>query len=191
MKKIISAGIIIFRKTREGYKFLLLYHGGTYWTFPKGKLEAEERSWQAALREVREETGLKSTELRFIENFKAYERFFLSRGKEKIFKIVILYLAETRQSNIVVSYEHEGYAWFTFVEARKIFAKYPENVRILTTAYDFLKKICCPLNRWQSLHSATSLEIASSLRARLRREKQSYKSHSHYDPPAGGGAILP
>ncbi len=144
MKKIISAGIIIFRKTREGYKFLLLYHGGTYWNFPKGKLEAEERSWQAALREVREETGLKSTELRFIENFKAYERFFLSRGKEKIFKIVILYLAETRQSNIVVSYEHEGYAWFTFVEARKIFAKYPENVRILTTAYDFLKKNLLP-----------------------------------------------
>lgn len=139
-RKIVSAGIIIFRKTREGYKFLLLYHGRNYWNFPKGKLEAEERSWQTALREVREETGLKSTELKFISNFKAYERFFFPRGKEKIFKIVILYLAETRQPNITVSYEHEGYGWFTFNEAKKILAKYPENVRILTTAYDFLKK---------------------------------------------------
>lgn len=139
-KKIISAGIIIFRKTREGFKFLLLYHGRNYWNFPKGKLEGEERSWQAALREVREETGLKSTELKFISNFKTYERFFFRRGKEKIFKIVILYLAETRQPNITVSYEHEGYGWFTFNEAKKVIEKYPENVRILTTAHDFLRK---------------------------------------------------
>ena len=139
-KKIISAGIIIFRRTSEGHKFLLLYHGRNYWNFPKGKLEASERSWQAALREVKEETGLKQTELKFVENFKAYERFFLSRGKEKVLKIVILYLAETRQPNITVSFEHEGYAWFTFAEARKVLAHYPDNIKILTTAYDFLRK---------------------------------------------------
>ena len=140
MKKIISAGIIIFRKTREGYKFLLLYHGRNYWNFPKGKLEDSEGSWQAALREVKEETGLKHTELKFAENFKAYERFMLTRGKEKAFKIVILYLAETHQPNITVSFEHEGYAWFTFAEAKKVLARYPDNIKILTTAYDFLKK---------------------------------------------------
>src|SRR3989344_1124613 len=115
MPKIVSAGIIIFRRTKEGLKFLLLYHGRNYWNFPKGKLEGEERSWQAALREVREETGLKSTELKFIENFKAYERFYFRRGKENIFKIVILYLAETKQPKIAVSWEHEGYGWVNFV----------------------------------------------------------------------------
>ena len=140
MRKIISAGIIIFRRTREGVKFLLLYHGRNYWNFPKGKLEAEERSLQTAVREVREETGLKANELRFIENFKAYERFFLGRGSDKAFKIVILYLAETRQPNIVVSHEHEGYAWFTFSEAKRVLSKYHENIRILTTAHDFLRR---------------------------------------------------
>ena len=55
----ISAGIIIFRKTKEGPKFLLLYHGGRYWNFPKGKLEKEEDSYTAALREIKEETGLR------------------------------------------------------------------------------------------------------------------------------------
>jgi len=140
MDKIISAGIIIFRKTQEGFKFLLLYHGRNYWNFAKGKLEAEERSWQAAFREVREETGLKATELRLVQNFKTYERFMFRRGQNKVFKIVILYLAETKQPQVTVSHEHEGYGWFTFNEARKILSKYPENVRILTTAYDFLKK---------------------------------------------------
>lgn len=140
MRKVISAGIIIYRKTREGLKFLLLYHGHNYWNFPKGKLEAAERSWQAAVREVSEETGLKHSELRFVENFKAYERFTFGKGTGQVFKIVILYLAETKQPNITVSYEHEGYGWFTFSEAKKLLYRYPENIRILTTAYDFLRK---------------------------------------------------
>ena len=138
MQKIISAGIIVFRRTREGIKFLILYHGRNYWNFPKGKVESEERSWQAALREVREETGLKSTEIRFVGGFKTYERFMYSRGKDKIFKIVILYLAETRQPRITVSHEHEGYGWFTFGEAKKVLSKYRESMNILQRAYDFL-----------------------------------------------------
>jgi len=35
----ISAGIIIYRRTLKGPKFLLLYHGNNYWNFPKGKIE--------------------------------------------------------------------------------------------------------------------------------------------------------
>lgn len=139
MRKVVTAGIIIFRKTREGVKFLLLYRGRSYWNFPKGKIEAGERSWQTAVREVSEETGLKASELSFIKNFKAYERFTFG-GKEKIFKIVILYLAETKQPKVTVSWEHEGYGWFTFSEAKKVLSKYPENVKILTTAYDFLRR---------------------------------------------------
>lgn len=139
MRKVISAGIIIFRRTREGFKFLLLYHGRNYWNFPKGKLEASERSWQAAFREVQEETGLKQSELRQIRDFKTYERFMMG-GKNGVFKIVILYLAETRQSKVTVSDEHEGYGWFTFSEAKRVLSKYSENVRILTTAHEFLRK---------------------------------------------------
>ena len=126
---------------------MLLYHGHNYWNFPKGKLEAAERSWQAALREVREETGLKSSELKFVENFKAYERFTFGGAKNKVFKIVILYLAETHQPNITVSSEHEGYGWFTFSEAKKAMSRYPENIRILTTAYEFLRKDVRPLTK--------------------------------------------
>jgi len=140
MPRVISAGIIIFRRTQEGLKFLLLYHGRNYWNFPKGKIETTEGSWQAALREVREETGLKASELKFIQNFKTYERFYFRRGKENIFKIVILYLAETKQPRITISHEHEGYGWFTFSEARRVLSKYRENLKILETVYKFLRQ---------------------------------------------------
>ena len=119
---------------------MLLHHGHNYWNFPKGKLESEERSWEAALREVREETGLKPAELRLAKNFKTYERFVFRRDKEKFFKIVILYLAETRQKNIRISWEHEGYGWFLFNDAKKILARYRENLKILQDAYDFLMR---------------------------------------------------
>lgn len=138
MKREITAGIIVFRRTREGLKFLILYHRGGYWNFPKGHIEAEEKSWQAALREVREETGLKSTELRFVPNFKTSNQFVFNREKEKIFKIVILFLAETHQPRITVSPEHSGYGWFSYPDAKKILGKYKDNVRILDNAYAFL-----------------------------------------------------
>lgn len=147
MKRIISAGIIIFRKTKEGVKFLLLYHGRNYWNFAKGKLEQTERSWQAALREVREETGLKSSELRFVADFKAREEFSYRRGTEHISKVVILYLAETRQPRVTVSHEHEGYGWFSYPEAKRMVGKYKDSVKILEEAYAFLERKRIPHRR--------------------------------------------
>ncbi|PIT92466.1 MAG: hypothetical protein COU08_02295 [Candidatus Harrisonbacteria bacterium CG10_big_fil_rev_8_21_14_0_10_42_17] len=141
MKKVISAGIIIFRRTKEGIKFLILYHGGDYWYFPKGKIEAEERSWETALREVEEETGIKPRELKLLRNFKTKEQFTYSRGREKISKIVILFLAETRQPNVRVFHgRHSGYGWFTFKEAKSIMSKFKDSVTILERANAFLQR---------------------------------------------------
>lgn len=135
----ITAGIIVFRRTPEGPKFLLLYHRGSYWNFPKGHVEHEEKSLDAAIRETYEEAGLRRTELRIMPNFKTYERFYFRRGKETVFKIVIIFLAETRKAQIRISYEHQGYGWFLFNEAKKILGKYKENQKILEYAYNFIR----------------------------------------------------
>jgi 8-oxo-dGTP pyrophosphatase MutT (NUDIX family) len=139
-KREISAGIIVYRRTNEGPKFLILYHGHNYWNFPKGKIESEEKSLWAALRETREETGLMSRDLRLTNNFKAYERFYFRRAGQPIFKIVIFYLAETRNPRIIISKEHEGYGWFRFSEAIRILSKYHDSQRVLRQANDFLHR---------------------------------------------------
>jgi len=140
----ISAGIIIYRKTKDGLKFLILYHGRNYWNFPKGKIESEEKSFQAALREIREETGLNRNDLKLNSYFKAYEKFTfwkrLGDKNVKIFKIVIFYLAETGQKQIKISYEHEGYSWFTYREAMKILSRHKDSQRVLTQAHEFLQR---------------------------------------------------
>ena len=136
----ISAGLVIFRRTEEGPKFLLLYHGGRYWNFPKGKIEAEEKSLEAAIRETAEETGLKATDLQLKKKFKAYERFTYYRNKKRIFKIVIFYLAETRRRQIKVSSEHEGFGWFLYRDAQGLLRSYKDSEIVLKQAHTFLRR---------------------------------------------------
>ncbi len=143
----ISAGIITYRTTAEGPRFLILYHGHNYWNFPKGKIESEEKSFQTAVREVREETGLTRNDLRFNENFKTSENFTFWRNKEKIYKTIVFYLAETTQQRIKLPEQtdaegekHEGYGWFTYKEALKVLTK-EDSQRVLKQAYNFLRNL--------------------------------------------------
>ncbi|KKT41697.1 MAG: NUDIX hydrolase [Candidatus Giovannonibacteria bacterium GW2011_GWA2_44_13b] len=138
MPREISAGIIIYRKTVEGLKYLLLYHGGSYWNFPKGKLEQSERGMDAAFREVKEETGLGKNDLILKDQFRVTDKFFFFREKKRIFKIVIFYLAQSRTRDVTVSMEHNGYGWFTYKEAIKI-VKFQNLRNIIKKANDILK----------------------------------------------------
>lgn len=138
-QKEISAGVIVFRRTKEGPRFLVLYHRGAYWNFPKGKIEKEERSFQAALRETREETGLAPKDLKFVPNFKTREQFVFHRDRQKVFKVVIFYLAETKNPKISISdRSHQGYGWFPYREASRILGKYEESQKVLKEANDFI-----------------------------------------------------
>ena len=138
----ISAGIIVYRRTPEGPCFLLLYHGRGYWNFPKGQMEENERTIQTALREVREETGLKNHEIKLQKNFKTRERFSFHTpdNHDKIFKTVTFYLAETPQQRIVipVAPNHQGYGWFLFPEACHILTRHQNTRRIITKAYNLI-----------------------------------------------------
>ena len=53
-----AAGAVVYRRTPEGPRFLIIYDAYGHWTFPKGHLEADESSAAAARREVTEETGV-------------------------------------------------------------------------------------------------------------------------------------
>lgn len=135
----ISAGIIIYRRTKDGLKFLMLYHGKDYWNFPKGHLEAGEKGIQAALREVSEETGIKSKNLTLEKNFRLTDKYFFIREKKHIFKIVILFLARAENAEVKVSSEHEGYGWFLYKDAVR-HIKHKNLHNILREAYAFMKK---------------------------------------------------
>jgi len=69
-----SAGILVYRKTKEVYEVLLVHPGGPFWakkdlnswSIPKGEFEDDEEPLGAAKREFEEETGFR-IEGEFIE----------------------------------------------------------------------------------------------------------------------------
>jgi 8-oxo-dGTP pyrophosphatase MutT (NUDIX family) len=145
MEKEHSAGIIIYRKTKEGPKFLLLYHGGRYWSFPKGKLAENERSFKAAIREVKEETGIKAQDLKFRDWFRVKDQFTFTKDKKTIHKEVVYYLAETKTSVVRLKNpppgskgeRHEGYGWFLEKDAMRILM-HKNHRRNIKKAYELI-----------------------------------------------------
>jgi 8-oxo-dGTP pyrophosphatase MutT (NUDIX family) len=140
-KQQVVAGFVVYRKTSDGIKFLLLYRRGNYWNFPKGHFEPGERSIDTALRELEEETGIKKLELRIVPNFRAYERFYFKIGNQGIYDTVILFLAETHKAEIIIRpREHSGYGWFLYHDATNIIGKkYDDTRKVLKQANDFLR----------------------------------------------------
>jgi 8-oxo-dGTP pyrophosphatase MutT (NUDIX family) len=77
-----AAGGVVFRKSRSGETEIAIIHRPAYddWTLPKGKIEPDETPEDCALREVREETGLRCELLRSIGCTAYVDR----RGRDKV-----------------------------------------------------------------------------------------------------------
>jgi|GEM_PF-671476 len=142
-EKEVSSGIIVYRFFSDGARFLVLYHGNSAWSFPKGKIQKEESSFQAALRETHEETGLSRNDMRLANGFRVVEHFTFKRFRKdwNVRKTVIFYLARTSKKDITLSKEHKGFGWFSYREALRLFPqeKHKDTRRILKQAFDFLK----------------------------------------------------
>jgi bis(5'-nucleosidyl)-tetraphosphatase len=111
-----SAGFVIFRQTPDGPVFLLLDYG-KHWDYPKGHLEAGETAWRAAVRELREETGIVHVDR--VGRFQHHMHYmFHSKKKGLVSKTVTYFLGRTRTSAVKISEEHEGFAWLPYEEAR-------------------------------------------------------------------------
>ena len=88
----VSAGGVVFRRRREGIRFVLIKAGGR-WSFPKGNIEKGETPDAAALREISEETGLPSSGLRIVSPLPDVKYVFRWAGV-LVFKTVQNYLVE-------------------------------------------------------------------------------------------------
>ncbi|MFA7308553.1 MAG: transcription antitermination factor NusB [Patescibacteria group bacterium] len=93
-----AAGGIVYRETTDGKVFFLairnMYHK---WTFPKGKVEEGETWQEAALREIKEETGIETGEI--IGEIGEIQ-FIDKSEKEPINKNIHFYLVKTEQEEV-------------------------------------------------------------------------------------------
>lgn len=137
----ISAGSIIFLK-EDSIKYLVLYKKANPpykegWDFPRGNIEEGESELETVSREVKEETGI--TYLKFVKNFREQVSFFYRKEGKVVRKTIVYYLAETNSKNVVISDEHDDYAWLDVAEALARL-KHKDTKTILEKAHRILAK---------------------------------------------------
>jgi len=115
----LSAGIVPIRGSPGQAHFLIL-RAYSYWDFPKGVVEPGENPLQAAIREVREETGLTNLVFRWGETYRETPPY---RGS----KIARYYLAESPHGEVILlpnpalgRAEHQEFRWVEFGEAQAL-----------------------------------------------------------------------
>ena len=134
-----SAGIVLFRNNSGKNEFLLLNYPQGHWDFVKGKIEQNETSHEAAIRETREETGI--TNIEFIDGFEESVEYDFRFKKEDIHKKVIFFLAKTDEKIIKLSHEHNDYLWLEYSNALKK-TTFENAKNVLSKANQFLSSTC-------------------------------------------------
>jgi 8-oxo-dGTP pyrophosphatase MutT (NUDIX family) len=128
-----AAGAVIFRRSAQGVRFLVL-RAYANWDFPKGLVEPGESEFDAARREVAEETGLAEVDFPFGEAHRETPPY--ANGK-----VARYYLAETDQAEISLPPspelgrpEHHEWRWVSYDEAEDLLP--PRLSRVLEWARD-------------------------------------------------------
>lgn len=93
MKREFSAGGIVFNSS--GQVLLTKHSQNHHWSFPKGLIDPEQTSEQAAVREVGEEGGIEAE----IVNKVGYSKYVYILNGEKIFKVVTYFLMKYISGN--------------------------------------------------------------------------------------------
>ena len=132
-ERVVSAGGVVFRRVNGEFEVALILHKGN-WCLPKGLVEENETLEQAALREVREETGLDGV---FVGKIGEISYSFVHQ--KRYFKTVHFYLFRYVGGSVDMhDSEVQRAKWFsssnafqilTYVKEKEVLAKATEMIR--------------------------------------------------------------
>lgn len=118
LKEIRGCGVLVMRdepeQTAAGStrSFLLMKHAHR-WDLPKGHLDDGETDLECALRELREETGIKGKDIELVPGFVWTTQYEVNskRFGERCHKTVVIYLANLIAPVKIKPTEHPDFEW--------------------------------------------------------------------------------
>ncbi len=140
MAKDYSTGVIVFRRFPRSEKFLLIKHRKGHWAFPKGHRESGEKKIEAALRELKEETGIKNIRLLSKKVLISESYTFINGSNKEINKRVDYFIGEAKSDKIKIdNKEIIKFRWCTYNAALKIIT-FKQTKNTLKKAYAIIEK---------------------------------------------------
>jgi len=131
-----SAGGVVYRPTASGYDIAVVNRARhTDWSLPKGHIEAGETREQAALREVKEETGLDAEIVRPLDEVV----YFYNRPKKGLVrKTVYHYLMKAAPGELgKPNWEVDETRWVPITEAHELLT-YKKDWEVVNKAQEVL-----------------------------------------------------
>ena len=137
----ISAGGVVVRPKGDGWEVLLIAtHGGARWSLPKGHVEPGESAEEAAVREVREETGVTARVVEPLDTIEYWFRWKGAEGSLLIHKRVHFFLMEYVSGDPKDhGWEVDDARWFDLEEAVQMVA-YKDEQELLRKAREVIAR---------------------------------------------------
>ncbi len=111
-----AVSVVALRKRLSAYEVLLLRRTRTLegeWCQIAGAIEAGETAWQAAIRELAEETALVCKDLYSAD---ICEQFYeADRDAVSILPVFVAYVDESAE--VIINHEHSEFCWVSFNDA--------------------------------------------------------------------------
>ncbi len=113
----------ILKQTEAGNKYLIMKRAAdqkypNIWQMTTGKIDKDEKAYEAAIREIKEETNLDINELYVVPNI----NYFYDNKDDSITIIPVFVAIVKATNNIKLSSEHSEYKWSNAKEAKELFA---------------------------------------------------------------------
>lgn len=108
---------VLLKHGKDGCRMLLLKRAKEgFWCHIAGKIEGDEKAWQAFVREVEEETSIVIDDLYSAD----YLEQFYEADKNQISIIPVFVAQVASDVEVVLNDEHTQYQWCTLEEAKSL-----------------------------------------------------------------------
>ncbi|HKP52792.1 MAG TPA: NUDIX hydrolase [Chloroflexia bacterium] len=134
-----SSGGVVYRSTPGGYEFVAVHRARhTDWSLPKGHVEPGETKEEAAVREVKEETGLDARIIAPIAEVVYYYRRGKGSDSVLVHKTVYYYLMEATSFDFAgPNWEVSEARWVSLAEVQNVLS-YENDREVVRKAQELL-----------------------------------------------------